>query len=274
MPELLTIAPLDDQVPTDRPDAGPAPQLQWLPIALLRVDPAYQRPITAKGRQNIVKIVKEFRWNRFAPVVVSPIAGGLYAIVDGQHRTTAAATVGLESVPCLVILADAREQAAAFSAINGAVTRMHKMSIHHAAVAAGDPAACEIDAVARAAGVTILRYPKSELHQAPGETMAIGSIAEAIAAHGEAATVLALKAIREPPNNVRGGLTGPIIRATAAMAAFMLERNATDADVIGFISRRVLIRESDKARTTGRPKGVAVWSELFDRLRRGWVPTA
>ena len=81
----------------DRAD-DPAPILQWIKISDLVVDPAYQRPIFGEGRRNVDRIARNFRWSYFAPVVISPIEGGSFAIIDGQHRTTAAALLGIESV--------------------------------------------------------------------------------------------------------------------------------------------------------------------------------
>src|SRR5271155_4233368 len=91
--------------------AGAAPMLQWLKITDLVVDPAYQRPIIGKGRQNVDRIAREFSWSCFAPVVVSPVEGRKFAIIDGQHRTTSAAIVGYESVPSQIVIA-ARDPAA------------------------------------------------------------------------------------------------------------------------------------------------------------------
>jgi len=88
----------------------------------LVVDPAYQRPIIGRGRHNVDRIARTFSWSCFAPVVVAPVEGGKFAIIDGQHRTTAAALVGLESVPCHVVAAAREAQAAAFKAINGVTT--------------------------------------------------------------------------------------------------------------------------------------------------------
>jgi hypothetical protein len=51
--------------------AGAAPMLQWLKIADLVVDPAYQRPIVGNGRRNVDRIARAFSWSCFAPVVVS-----------------------------------------------------------------------------------------------------------------------------------------------------------------------------------------------------------
>lgn len=87
-------------------DMGPAPKLEWIDISDLVVDDSYQRPIARAGKTNIARIVSNFRWCYFAAVVVSPIEGGKYAIVDGQHRVTAAAILGITSVPCQLILAD------------------------------------------------------------------------------------------------------------------------------------------------------------------------
>jgi hypothetical protein len=99
-----------------------------LKIADLVVDPAYQRPIIGKGRQNVDRIARTFSWSCFAPVVVSPVEGGKFAIIDGQHRTTSAALVGFESVPCQIVIAAREEQAAAFKAINGTTTPISQMA--------------------------------------------------------------------------------------------------------------------------------------------------
>ena len=267
--DLRSIDPLSghSSIATDAASAGPAPQLAWLPIASLRVDPTYQRPVTGHGRVNIAKIVAEFRWNRFAPIVVSPIAGGLYAVVDGQHRATAAATIGFESVPAQIILADVTEQAAAFSAINGAVTRIHGQALHKAAVAAGDPTACRIERVAASAGVKVLAYPVAELNQEPGETMAIGALRDAIDTYGEETVRVALAAIRKGQNDVRGGLTAVIIRGAVAITAMMLAHGRSEFDIDEFIGSVLLIREADKARIAERPKGKSIAAELIDRLK-------
>ena len=88
--------------------AGAVPMLQWLRIEDLLVDPAYQRPIVGQGQRNVMRIAKAFSWSCFSPVVVSPIEGGKFVIIDGQHRTTAAALIGFDSVPCQVVIASRR----------------------------------------------------------------------------------------------------------------------------------------------------------------------
>jgi hypothetical protein len=247
-------------------ECGPAPQLQWLDIALLVVDPGYQRDITAQGKRNVKRIAEQFDWRYFSPVIVAPIAGGRYAVVDGQHRATAAMLCGHAAVPCQVIMASPGEQAKAFTAVNGTVTRVHTLAMHKAAVAAGDEVAREVERVAKAGGAKILAYPVPELKQAPGQTMAIGALRDLIQEYGAEATILGLRSVTETSNAVRGGLTAPIVKAVGRLAAMWLVQDRRPAAFIAAIGELVLIREADKAARNDREPGEATANALARRL--------
>lgn len=170
----------------DRPaEFGPVPDQRWLPIASLVVDPSYQRDVTGSGRNNVRRIAETFSWCKFSPVICSPVPGGSYAIIDGQHRTTAAALLGFRDVPCQVVVAGRREQAEAFTAINGNTTRMTGQAMFAARVASGDPAAAEIQAACAGCGVTILRYAQGAADMKPGQTLAVGAGGRLIEAFDE-----------------------------------------------------------------------------------------
>ncbi|CAA0096108.1 Uncharacterised protein [Starkeya nomas] len=194
-------------------DLGAAPMLQWIKIEQLRVDPSYQRDITAEGRRSLFSIARGFDWCKFAPVIVAPIEGGLYAVIDGQHRATAAALRKIESVPCEVVIADRAEQASAFAAINGQVTKVSSMSMYHARVSAGEKAAVECDEVCRAAEVTVLRYPVQATLMKRGETIAPNVILAAIARHGRDAVITALSCVTQTSDGNPGMLGKPVIEA-------------------------------------------------------------
>src|SRR3546814_13493266 len=66
------------------------------------------------------------------------VEGGQFAIVDGQHRTTAAMLRKQPTVPCQIVQADRAKQAAAYAAVNGNVTRTTPTQLFHARMAAGD----------------------------------------------------------------------------------------------------------------------------------------
>jgi hypothetical protein len=179
-----------------RPPAslGPATSLQWVPLEQLVIDPSYQREMGGAGRKNVRAIAAEFSWAYFAPLMVSPIEGGRYAIIDGQHRATAAMLLGIKQVPCAVVIADQVTQAAAFHAVNAKTTRMHTVQIFHARVAAGDERALVAKRVMDAAGVEILRRPGAWRHT-PTKTIAVGAIEDTANRNAEAA-IVTLRLIR------------------------------------------------------------------------------
>jgi hypothetical protein len=193
--------------------AGAAPMLQWIKIVDLIVDPAYQRPIVGKGRRNVDRIARAFSWSCFAPVVVSPVEGGKFAIIDGQHRTTAAALVGLDSVPCQIVIAAREEQAAAFKAINGITTPISRMALHAAALVAKEPWAIQLAEACACAEVELLRYPVPTNMQSPGQTMAVGAIAHCLKRYGKATLITALQCVTQTDNNTPGCLSARTIKA-------------------------------------------------------------
>jgi hypothetical protein len=194
-------------------DAGAVPMLQWLRIEDLLVDMTYQRPIHGRGRRNVVRIATAFSWSCFSPVIVSPVEGGKFAIIDGQHRTTAASLVGFDSVPCQVVIAAREQQAIAFKAINGTTVPISPMSLHAAALIARESWAVDLEDVCKRAEVELLRYPVPVERQHPGQTMAVGAIARCMKRYGSETLITALQCITQTANNLPGALTARMIRA-------------------------------------------------------------
>jgi len=250
-------------------EPGPAPMLQWVAVADLVVDETYQRPIRGAGRKNIAAIAEAFCWSRFAPILVSPVAGGRYAVIDGQHRATAAALRGIASLPAMVIIAGAMEQAAAFRAVNGQTTRIHALEVHRAAVAAGDPEASEITGICSEAGVTIASHPRVVTRLKPGETLAIGAIRTGLARYGRDVVGLALRCITQSSNNHPGVLSSLVLEAMFAVVGdhpnWTCGAAARDRLVDAF-NAVVVLREADKAAAQPRELGQPLWHVLRDRL--------
>jgi ParB-like nuclease domain len=164
-------APFDQAL--QRVEPGPAPMLDWIAIDRLMVDDDFQRPLSPHNWKAIRQIATTFRWSRFAPVLCAPIEGGLYSIIDGQHRVHAASMCGIDAVPCQIVQIDKKEQAASFAAVNGNVTKITTVNLLKAALAAGEPWALECKAVADAAGCKLMLSNGSSLTKKPGEIYAI-----------------------------------------------------------------------------------------------------
>ena len=212
----ISALPLKARPPAER---GPVPEQRWIAITEMRVDEHYQRPFSSKGVGNVYAIVEAFDWRLFAPVVVSPVEGGVYAIVDGQHRVTAALMCGIDAVPCLVIQADRQHQARAFEAINGQVTRVTAHARFKARLVAQEPAALRIKAVADRAGVVLITSNRARSEMRARESAAFHAIDVALGMHGEETTVAALRAIVASAGDVGGHLSSAIINAVVAVLA-------------------------------------------------------
>ena len=246
--------------------------LQWIKIADLLVDESYQRPILGKGRNNVHRIAREFSWACFTPVVVAPVEGGKFTIIDGQHRTTAAALAGFDTVPCQVVIAAQKEQAAAFKAINGITTPISRMALHAAALVAQEPWAVELTQVCTAAGVELLRYPIPLENQRPGQTMAVGALSKCLKQYGRETLITALQCVTETSNNRPGALTARLIKAICEVldtnkdwrdAGLSLLEAFDHIDLEGIQSSAAV-----EAATEGTSRSAAIAKLLGDELKR------
>lgn len=167
------------------PNPGPAPMLQWIEIAHLVVDETYQRDLGPRNWAAIRRIAENFRWSRFSPVFCAPVEGGAFAIIDGQHRTHAAALCGFKSVPCQVVQMERDEQANAFSAVNGNVTAITGFNLFRAEIASGNPEAVALVALAERAGCAVATANASARNKKPGTIFFLGGIKDLFRRHGE-----------------------------------------------------------------------------------------
>lgn len=217
-------------------DAKEKPRLFWIAISHLRVDPRYQRKIIGRASvKSVVTIAEEFSWAKFAPVVVAELEDdeGIYAVIDGQHRTTAAALRGVRDVPCLILKAGLADQVNAFAAINGTVTAISTMQLYAARLAAGDADAIALNDVCAAAGVSICRYPVPASMMKVGETLAAAKLAQQLARYGRDTLVKALSCITKTADGNVGMVRAPVVEALCAVLDGEPDWAADGAALIG-----------------------------------------
>jgi len=172
---------------------GAAPILQWIEIEQLVVDDSYQRELRRANWTAIRKIAATFRWSMFSPVFVAPVEGGGYAIIDGQHRTHAAAMCGFKQVPCQIVLMTREEQAASFAAVNGVVTQVTPFQLLKAGIAAGEEWAVTADEIAKEGGCQLMTSNGSRDSKRPGRIYGVKSFLAFVERRPRAAIVAALR---------------------------------------------------------------------------------
>lgn len=262
-------------IPKTKPVKGQPGRLIWLPFDKLVIDERYQRPIGKAGRANVLHILAAFDWGKFEPVIVTPLGhDGLYAIVDGQHRTTAAYMhPAVDEVPCMAVDLTPAEAADAFAAINGQVTAVTPTQIYAARLAAGDIGAKALQAVLERAGVRVLKYKFPQTPYEVGDTLAVGTLYGCLKEYGPLVLERALQAITKSLDGNPGAVSAPIIKALCAVLSSTPawlqagERlwEAMDEAGLGDIVTRATL----EAKKTGRGRKVIVEDWLRDTIRKG-----
>ena len=98
-------------------EAAPSPPGQPTELALDRLRPGKYQPRTRMDEGSLYELAESVRnQGVMQPILVRPLAGGLYEIIAGERRFRAARLAGLDAVPVLVkVVAD--EAAAVMSLI-------------------------------------------------------------------------------------------------------------------------------------------------------------
>jgi hypothetical protein len=202
-------------------DPGPLPELAWLPVGKLSVDPTYQRSLESeRSKALIARIAKRFRWSAFQAILAVKHGNG-WRIIDGQHRVAAARYVGIGHVPAVVVVAASiAEQAQAFVQANSDRVAINPYALHHARIAAGDEAALEIADLCKHVGVVIPHYPIAGDNIKAGESMALGTIYGLVRKFGRPVALRALKAVSGSYRNEPGALRAAFF---AGAADFIVE---------------------------------------------------
>lgn len=180
-------------------DPGPAPMLQWLRVSDLVIDEDYQRPLGRKNWDSIQRIAENFHWSRFGPVLVAPVEGGRFAVIDGQHRVHAAAICGFDQVPAMVVTVAKAEQSRAFAWVNTQMIRVSVYQVYKADLAGGEDWAVRAHAAVSAAGCLLLTYHPSAKDKQPGWVPCVGLIRNLIKAGMDEAITAGLSALTQTP---------------------------------------------------------------------------
>lgn len=254
------------------PAQQPAPQLMWVDIAALVIDERYQRPLARGNQDAIRRIAADFRWSRFSPVLVAPIEGGRYAVIDGQHRVHAAAICGFAQVPAMIALVAPTEQALAFVEINTSQIKVSGFHLLRAALQAGEAWAVKCSEAVAAAGCRLMLSNAATKDKKAGQVFAVALIRNLVGSGHTEAVTAGLRALLnfEPENvaNFDGTLLAPWLGAVASDDAF------PKADLAAFLQANrpwlVIERANRFAKAEAVPLAKAR-RDAFTILLRNWV---
>jgi len=206
MAEVAGIKPMQGEFKRAVPAGAPG-RFEMVPVGALVVDREYQRDISAASTRVIRRIVAEFDWRKFLPVIC--VAREKYHhVIDGQHRATAAATLGIDRVPAYVLDCTPAEAAGAFAAINGTVTPVAPVDLWFSMLAAGDPEAVALQDVFEAAEVVVTRRKAAH---GVGETRSINVLRRAYRFYGAALLTTILQCIVQTGSGNPGMLKGAVV---------------------------------------------------------------
>lgn len=194
-------------------DPGPLPRLGWVTLAAIKVDRNYQRDIKPRMVQ---KILREFTWSRFQPLMLSELGGGMYNCFDGQHKLEAARLhPDILEVPAYIVrLNGVKAEAAAFVSVNTDRAAVSTIERYWAGLEAGD---ADMMAVCSVLGEADCDVVPCNGHYRPNLTNAVTAVSRAIKNFGDEAVIKACKTIRNAWPTNPNSLKGIIVESLARM---------------------------------------------------------
>lgn len=132
--------------------------MDWLDINKLIVNTSYQRTTSSvRSQNNIAKIINNFAWSKFAPIIVSDNGDNTYNVIDGQHRLEACKKLqDISCVPCYIVSERSiEEQATDFAETNSNRVSVNAFDLFKAKIACGDEEYIKVKEFCDKYGLTI-----------------------------------------------------------------------------------------------------------------------
>lgn len=200
-------------------ELGRKPELKWININEMYVDPTYQRNTNSDAsKKNLKYLTESFSWANCGALTVCYIdSKKKYAVLDGQHRMTAAMARGdIKELPCLVISnMDIKNQADSFLAINTKCVKISSLAAFHAAVAAGNQDAVAVKDLLDEINITIPNSVVSGSQIGPRSCQCVGSLIAMIGKYSKRQIQCALSAIPAAYGEEKGQIRAMLVKTLA-----------------------------------------------------------
>ena len=229
--------------------AQAVPLVQWVKISEIVVNEAYQRSLTRSSWTAIRKIADAFNWAHFGAVAVAPVEGGMFSMIDGQHRAHAAALCGIEEVPAIVNILPLADQARAFAQMNSSSIKVSPLQVYRAALASGEPWAIDCRDAVESAGCRLMDFNPHAASRKIGQVFSIQLIRKLV--EGGHADIVR---VGLPPivmaAEAMGPMSGPLLFKNDVLVpwfAALADQRLLGADLSGFLRKNRLMNILDAA---------------------------
>lgn len=241
---------------------GERPALVWMKPTDLWVDGTYQRDLSRRSIALVIKMVREFAWDRMKPPIVVD-ADGKYHVIDGQHTAIAAATLCAPEIPVFVVQVSAVDQRArAFVGHNTDRVTVNPLDIYRALVASGDADALTVEQVCKRAGVR-LRHITAHTAVAVGDCSAVGTVRQVVKTRGAMRSRQILEVLVKAKR-------APVTAAEIKAVEYVICVSTPDIDQEAL--SRIIRIDGDAglmaAQSHNKMTKLPVWKALIERWRR------
>ena len=242
-----------------------------VPVSKLVIDGEYQRDIKGTGLSVIRKIAADFSWGRFGCLIVCRHGNDAFKVIDGQHRAIAAASIEVDTVPCVVLKGDFKksDEAEDFIGINTARTALGSIDKFRALVVAGDEVAVAADNALKSLGVSLVNNNGNDL--AYNETRAANMILNITRKHGAGIMFSAIELLMDAYPGEKNILHGFSMNFAASLVLRCADGDDDLNDVLEALKEIDLASLSAEASSVVRMMGgskIAAAIKIFDRSRK------
>lgn len=273
----------DEIQPRPTPPPAPALEERWqllmVPTGSLFVDRRYQRGLV---KTQVRRLVENWDWEKYHPIIVSHRADDRYAILAGQQRTTAAIELGISELPAILQKqTDIREEAKSYLG-SGEIANINAGDRFKARLIANEVKAFDIWDQIHKAGFTLdcLKEEEGTTFTNPFSIAAVHAI-ESIYDTGYLPRILdiIMKSWGDKP--VKEMVQGPMLRGVYMAVRHLEQYEVSDEEVSKKLNgqevKTILDKGADRYRSmvVGRSfdAGVAaVLIDAFNYRRREQVP--
>lgn len=256
------------------PPIGEPPVLEWVNLADLNIDGAYQRGLDSRSSQDLIAgITKNWDWRLCQPLSVSRRDDDSLWVVDGQHRLVGArGRNDIPRLPCVIVpQATQKDEAETFIKLNKRRRALNSVDVFKASLAAGNPEATEVSRLIADAGLTIAPHSNYTAWK-PAMIFCVPGIASAYRRFGSNVTSNALVALQEAFSEQVLRYAGQILRGLFMFYAGEGKKAGFDPDA--FIDRlsmntqqQWMRKAHERIARTGESIGPAICGVLTDAYK-------